>query len=598
MLRALPWLTLAYAVIAYLRDGIDLPYFDDWRDYASSVDGRLDLAYLFRPINGTLYPVGKLLDSVVLHAVNGNSVIYQTLSMVAVLGSLLLLQWKLLRAVTDDALLAASAFALTLLMLQAGSYWGVQYLAYHQALPLVCFLFVLYVWVCASWPPPAKMLATFIVGLIAGFAYVSGAIPGIAGACVLLAVGLARPHRRDFVQAGVSLGLASLISSLAQIYAILAIQGRAALHPDAPLASPFSLDFWIYALGKVGRSLALPETLPVLSLIVAATAALAVIAFVVSAAHILLRRRPMSAARENQFAILLFIAAVIGVYLCMVAAVRSNLRFPSVVTSLDLFIFAFARFHFFWLTLLWPWLFLLCLQALPQTPRRVVAPVFAGVIAVALLLGGRLDHGTAFAGSQSLKVAALECIREQLLTADTIACPTAVKGNLARHYANAVEVDASFLRSAPPSLRKFNPSPAFSVMASAGFNETTATLANVEDVHWQGKTVAFRSTGDAQIAFRTGQPERLKDCLVLYVRAMIGSAAPETAQLYYLPMGTPAFSAAYQTTSPVGSGQPAEFIVKSVGGFQDLLRLDPITGTGQATLSDLSVRCLVDRMPR
>ena len=535
---------------------------------------------------------------VVLHAVNGNSVIYQTSSMVAVLGSLLLLQWKLLRAVTDDALLAASAFALTLLMLQAGSYWGVQYLAYHQALPLVCFLFVLYVWICASWAPPAKMLATFLVGLIAGFAYVSGAIPGVAGACVLLAVGLARPHRRDFVQAGVSLGLASLISSLAQIYAILAIQGRAALHPDAPLASPFSLDFWIYALGKVGRSLSLPETLPVLSLIVAVTAALTVVAFIVFAVYALLRRRPMSAARENQFAILLFLTAVIGVYLCMVAAVRSNLLLPSVVTSLDLFIFAFGRFHFFWLTLLWPWLFLLCLQALPQTPRRVVAPVFAGALAVALLLGGKLDHATAFAGSQSLKTAALECIREQLVTADTIACPTAVKGNLARHYANAVEVDASFLRSAPPSLRQFNPSPAFSVMASPGFDETTATLANVEDVHWQGGTVAFRSTGDAQITFGTGQPERLKDCLVLYVRAIIGSAAPETAQLYYLPPGSQVFSAAYQTTSPVGSGQPAEFIVKNVGGFQDFLRLDPITGTGQATLSDLSVRCLVDRMPR
>jgi len=593
LLGALPWLVLAYAVMAYLRTGIDLPYFDDWRDFARSVDGHMALGYLFRPINGTLYPVGKLIDSVVLSALGGNTVAYQTLSMVAVLGALLLLQWKLLRAVTDDRLLAASAFVLTLLMLQAGSYWGVQYLAYHQALPLVCFLLVLYVWLCLSWASPAKMLTTFLIGLVGGFSYVSGAIPGIAGAAILLLIGLARPHRRDLLQAGTAVGAASLISSLAQVHAIVVVQGPAALHPDAPLASPLTLDFWVYALGKVARSLALPGTFPLWSFVVAVLALFAVIAVSIGALLALVRRTPMTTARENQLVVTLFLAVVIGIYLCMVSAVRSNLRFPTIVTSLDLFIFAFGRFHFFWLTVLWPWLFLLLAQASPS--RRVLAPAVAGIVAIALLLAGRLDHVEAFAGSQSLKAAALECIRDQLVTADTIACPAAVKGNLARHYANAVEVDASFLRAAPPTLRRFNPSPVFSVMT--GLNESNATLNHALDIRWQNQSLTFRSAGDPQIVFHTGKPERLSGCLLLHIRATIDAARPEMAQLFYLPLDGDSFSAAHQVSAPVGADRAVEFVVKNASGFRDSLRLDPIAGAGQVGVSDVSVRCLVDRFP-
>ena len=59
-----PVLSLVLRALAWLRYGIDIPWFDDWRGY---VDGNIDSlapAYLFRPVNDTLAPVGWKLHSV------------------------------------------------------------------------------------------------------------------------------------------------------------------------------------------------------------------------------------------------------------------------------------------------------------------------------------------------------------------------------------------------------------------------------------------------------------------------------------------------------------------------------------------------------
>ena len=122
---------------------IDLPFYDDWRAYIQGRAGLLDLGYLFTPENGTYYPVGKMLDAIAQRYLDGNSVAYQFLSMTIVLGSLLALQWRLLSFAMKDRLFAASAFSLTVFMLQPGSYWGHQNLAYHQAVPLLCLVAVL-----------------------------------------------------------------------------------------------------------------------------------------------------------------------------------------------------------------------------------------------------------------------------------------------------------------------------------------------------------------------------------------------------------------------------------------------------------------------
>ena len=64
----------------------DLPIADDWREYLERQVEFVDLATLFKPVNDTLYPVGQILDVAAHYALGGNSVVYQFLSMVVVLG--------------------------------------------------------------------------------------------------------------------------------------------------------------------------------------------------------------------------------------------------------------------------------------------------------------------------------------------------------------------------------------------------------------------------------------------------------------------------------------------------------------------------------
>jgi len=137
---ALPLLMLAANVLAWLRWGTDLPFMDDWRVYDQRSALSLDPARLFRAVNNTLAPIGLGLDALAQRWLGGNALPYQTLSMLAVLGGLLYLQWRLLGWVTGNRLQQAALFAFCIPMLQSGSYWGEQSLAYHQALPLLPLL--------------------------------------------------------------------------------------------------------------------------------------------------------------------------------------------------------------------------------------------------------------------------------------------------------------------------------------------------------------------------------------------------------------------------------------------------------------------------
>ena len=137
---ALPLLMLGANLLAWLRWGTDLPYLDDWRVYDEGSALSLNVQRLFRAVNNTISPVGLALDVLAQRWLGGNPLPYQALSMVAVLGGLLWLQWRLLGWVVADRRQQVLLFALCFPMLQSGSYWGEQNLAYHQALPLLALL--------------------------------------------------------------------------------------------------------------------------------------------------------------------------------------------------------------------------------------------------------------------------------------------------------------------------------------------------------------------------------------------------------------------------------------------------------------------------
>lgn len=199
LLLLVPVAALAYMAVTFLSLAVDIPMVDDWRSYDSGEIGSFSLEYLFRPANDTMYPVGKFLDALAQHALNGNSVAYKFLSMLTVLGTILWLQWRLLSSVFDDRFVAACSFTASLLMLQPASYWGGSNLAYHQAIPLICLLASLNMIVAVEGSMKLKMPMLFCLGLVSGFTYISGAFSTLAVAAVLLVIGTMVARQRDLV---------------------------------------------------------------------------------------------------------------------------------------------------------------------------------------------------------------------------------------------------------------------------------------------------------------------------------------------------------------------------------------------------------------
>lgn len=177
---ALPLFMLAANVLAWLRWGTDLPFLDDWRAYNTEQTTSLAPARLFEAANNTIAPVGLALDALAQRWLGGNPLPYQTLSMLGVLGGLLWLQWRLLGWALRQPVWQALAFAFTVFMLQSGSYWGEQNLAYHQALPLLALLGAAWLNFGRARPDAAaggwRLAGVLALGLLAGLSYVSGAV--------------------------------------------------------------------------------------------------------------------------------------------------------------------------------------------------------------------------------------------------------------------------------------------------------------------------------------------------------------------------------------------------------------------------------------
>lgn len=456
LLIGLPLLSVALSLLGWLRYGIDIPYMDDWRPYILNEAGSFAPEVLFRPTNDTLSPIGLALDSAALRLLGGNSIAYQAISMPVVLLSLLGLQWLLLRHVLRDRALTACAFCFTLLMLQPYSYWGEQNLAFHQAIPLICILASLYLVIVSKVTKPTLIASLIALGLISGFTYISGAfcylVCGIALAWC--ALGRSGDMRTRLVSGGVTMTLAGLITSIPQFWA-LAFYQKGTHRPDAPMAYPYESDFWFYLSGKVGRSLLLPISAPLLSLVLTLIA----IGFFLALLYVAFRatRRQRSSivddaqgAAADGFVITFSLSAVIAVYLLMVAAGRTNLRDPSMTSALQIFAFGYLRFHFFWVTLLWPWAAALVLTLTSLKPSekfsRWLPYAVTAAFAIFFVSAGALSHFKAFRDMSAFRSEGLDCLRKTSEAMKPMVCGTIELRDLRPALRVAERENASFTR--------------------------------------------------------------------------------------------------------------------------------------------------------
>lgn len=602
----LPVLSLVLGALAWLRYGIDMPWFDDWRGYAAGTIDSLDPAYLFKAMNDTMSPVGLALDALAQRFLDGNSVAYQFLSMVTVLGSLLVLQWKLLNRVLDTRWQAAVCFLFTLLMLQPDSYWGLENLAYYQALPLV---FILWALVLMSGPDPGRAWrgpAVGLLGLLAGLTYISGAFGAFAVGVASLALAPlfhSDPARRRLMRDWAWFTAASGVTVAVQFFfSVLKFRGT---HVGIPLALPNEAQFWAYYLGKLARSLLLPPGWPLSSLLVTVLAC----AVALAGAALLLRRAfaATATAQERRVAsIYVPLGAMVLVYLMLVAAGRTNFRPPEMHDLLQIFAHGFTRFHFFWATLIWPWVVAALFALFPRAPLFGRAgPLWAAalvvVFAVLVFVGGGFDHMPKQQEIAEGRTSVAHCLLRELQRGGEVRCQGLLPPRLETDpapdaypaYMYARKIGASFVRNfptLPPSRRR----------------ETIAAFYNMDrgsaKPRMRGLEAlgngSFRSVGnDPQLYIQTNQPQITRRCETMDVDVEIKVSARDTLQLFYVPArDNEEYSEANSVITTMGADgaslQTLSFRLESATGFFESLRLDPGSRPQVLEIPSIKVYCV------
>lgn len=594
---ALPVLSLGLMAIAWLKHGIDLPYRDDWREYLTGKIGSLDLAHVFRSDNDTLSITTRIFDALAQRLLDGNSIAYQFLTMVAVLGSLLWLQWRLLIRATGHRLIAASAFSATLFMLQPDSYWGWQNLAYIQAVPLVAILAAVYV---ALYARCAEILrATLVLALVlfAGTTYISGAVASFAAGLVLVAVFSIKRRDATTRWPAIAFMLGSFISLCLQLWVILGVQGGKTHRADAAWALPGDLDFWMYLLGKVGRGLMLPAQHPTVALAIAVVACIAMAAL----ATLCLRAAfmtvdPEGDERARSFVILPTLCAAVAAYLLIVAAGRTNLRPEHVQEPLAVFQHGYLRFHYFWITILIPWALagITMLRPTLTFAGSKALPITAAIGAAFVLASGGLRHDAYFSAVSNQRQADIDCLREGLMHRNAIRCPFAPYGDLTNAYRYALRTDASFIRYFPPSMLAGNREKGPSAEILSG-QDGSISVRHAPVLEYRNGTLELGAGTDAQIHFQIPSRQMLTNCVLLRISASISPKIADTAQLFYQPTGTTGYREEHSTKAVLNGAQDnsVDFLLESPEGFRNAFRFDPTAKSQGVLIKDVRATCLL-----
>ena len=602
----IPVASLIAKAMALLIHMMNLPYYDDWREFVRGDAGSFDPRFLFQPANDTLYPVGKFLDGLFVTLLNSNVVVYQFLSMTIVLGSVLTLQHHLLRKSIGNGFIVTASFVSLVLMLQPGAYWGQQYIAYHQAIPLVCILAILALAIRqAAWWRLALMA---VLTLIAGFAYISGAFAVVALASVFLLrfriVG--RELRSGLLRAGFIVGAAGLVALAAQVWVIVVAQHGKIHRPDAQWTMPTDVNFWLYALGKIGRALGLSAHYPLVSLIVTLTV---VATGVLAVVYLLVRPRsvengapdaggPLPGRQDLFVLILTSLIATIGTYLALIAAGRAGLRPDAIRAPLQIFAFGFIRFHFFWITVLTPWVLAAVLLAVESLSRRASVTAGSSLAAIALVLATDLNgvfaHGHYFAQTAEARTGDIHCIQNQINAGfGRIVCPTAYPSDLMPGFIKATLLDASFTHYLPGvSKLGFVPhgDKVFYRLAGEGARPPVRYVNAA--VTKSGNRTVLSAAGDPQVLINIG--ERAAGCRALQVTITQALEAASQIQVFFRPKGMETFDQHHSAVAAFAAGPVlrTSLILRSPSGFEPLLRVDPATAAQTIDLRNIEIGCL------
>lgn len=614
MLRAALVLLIGFFVFHWIvlaRYAIDLPYMDDWLGYAWGDAGSIRPSRLFAPGNDTLMPVGRFFDAVNVRLFAGDNVIYQILTFGIVAGGLLLLQYTLLKRYAPSTTALAVAGISLMLMLQPDTYWGAQSVAYHQALPLLALLGGLWIAVAVSIRPAAKVLFIALIATLGGLAYVSGAFTALAVAAFAALFWWRRGPGplQAYRASSLGFGLGALISLPAQLWVLLVVQHGATHRPDAPWSTPLAPQFWEFMVGIIGRAIGFGGSASGWTL----AASLVLVAVLIGLFLLLLwplARRADTAGDDAEFAFVFgALSAAVFLFLCMVAAGRASLAAPPESTVLGAFALGQARFYFFWVTILIPWVVLAIMRLVPAASRPWQAGTALGLSVLLLILfvvNGRTIFGLArhYQAMASLKLDGISCLKSKIPDGPPYLCERLFPADLAPALDYAALVGAKFTAYLPA----FRPDQAeaapwrYATIWSTDGNDANQlnTINGRADLVPEGLKIVAKE--DSQVLIDLSPAKgALRDCRRLKLHVEVNRSEPsnEPVQMYFIPVGTPDFTEGnsivqYPTWNKNG-GASVDFQAGSLSGFIPRLRFDPASSSGVYVIRAMDVSCATPR---
>lgn len=597
ILYLLPVISFILCVANFLKFGVDMPMYDDWREYRMNVMGNFDINYLFKPVNDTLSPLGLALDSLVFKLFLGNSIAYQFFSLVIIQGGILLVSYKLLRVCSNNNLHKALCFSLLLLILQPDTYWGFSNLAFHQAIPLLCILLSIYIYIIEI---RFKSLILAILSFCAGLSYTSGAFGILAAGITLMLLKILSPKEIGLntkYKQCLAILVPGIITSLAQLWVIIGVQ-HGTHRADAPMAYPWELDFWLYALGKVSRSLLLPSSLPLLSIILTMAIIILLVGYNFKALKEIAigNNARRNVQNKNLNVVLLTLTASVFVYLMLVSAGRTNLRDPNITEPLEIFISGYARFHFYWLTILWPFIALTIITKINKKWFDNLAIVFVSLyIIITVMFSSLMNHGVIFQNAQKLRLDGIQCIQSALKNNnEQIVCPSLLPGqNLAPMIKNARSAGASFVHFFPFTPLGIHEKSATDLFRLSDDYNNIGILNATRLKSKESNLLHLSAERDSNLLINI-PAEQARKCTVLEVDArIINRIENDFSQLFYMPLPTSSFSEGNSQVIPLirKESQEINYMIESKTGFNSILRFDPINDKGVVEIQDIVVRC-------
>lgn len=596
---AVPLAALACAALFWVRDGVDLPFIDDWRSFVNGTAGSLAFADLFRPSNDTIYATGKFLDALAVRFLGFNGVVYQLLSLIVCLGLLLYIQFRLL--FRNLPVSAASLGALTcIFMLQPYSYWGLQNLAYHQALPLMGLLGGVALTVSTRIPNLALAILVTVISVIGGLSYISGAIVALTTAFALFALsnrGTPDAARRmRFAALGFAVG--ALATLPVQLWVILIVQAGQTHSESIPWTFPWQPEFWVFLLGLTGRSVGaqLFTGLIAIGLAILVTAGLAATAI----ACVLRLRRSGQTLEEIQVpAVYLTLFCGIGAYAILVTASRASHGAAAGAPLYDWFLRSGVRFHYFWLTLLLPWAVAVGFAAFrdrfalraPHAISIVLSTVLVGYAAQA----GMFSYSPFYQTWAKWRLADLDCIQEKLLAQQPLVCGGLWAEDLTEAVRHARSLDTNFTRyllfrdeirsDHNMLLRPLQDLSLPSVMSVEGAQITPDAGGAEITSHSDDPQLALRFDGDSA--------RRLQECRTLHAKGSIAAREDDILQMFVTTPSKPKYNQENSIDFPYGGGgpQPFKLVIGSREGFLPSVRFDPGTRNQTYTITDVTYSC-------